>query len=94
MEKEDRGQNNPAAYSDKVRVRELRAVVCSGDADDVYVVRALLKQKDFPIPKGLIEAIVRPNAAKDCPVSAALSEQEKTDLKKLAKDAQAGESKP
>jgi len=70
----------------KALAHELKALVCSGDADAVYVARGLVKTQADLAP-GLVEAIVQPKAAKDCPVSAALTEQEKTDLRKLAKKA-------
>jgi hypothetical protein len=67
----------------------LKALVCSGDADAVYVVRGLLKNDGIIIGKtgtqapGLVEAILKP----DCPVSAALTDADKATLKKIAKEA-------
>jgi mercuric ion transport protein len=55
-------------------------------ANTAYVVRGLLKQQSYLAP-GLVEAIVKPKAAKDCPVSVTLTEQEKTDLRNLASKA-------
>jgi uncharacterized protein YjbI with pentapeptide repeats len=71
----------------KAVARALKALACSGDADAVYVVRGLLKQDTHlgAQAPGLVEAIVQPKVAKDCPVSAALTEQEKAELRKLAK---------
>jgi hypothetical protein len=42
-----------------------------------------------PFASGLVESILAP----DCPISAALSNEDKANLKKLAKESQAGETK-
>jgi Pentapeptide repeats (8 copies) len=74
---------------EKALVRKLKALVCSGDADAVYVVRGLLKQGSGVITNagarapGLVEAILKP----ECPVSAALTDTDKADLKRIAKEA-------
>ena len=65
---------------------DLKALICSGDANTFYVVRGFLKQH-FHLAPCLVEAIIQPKVAKDCPVSAALTEQEKAVLRKLAKEA-------
>jgi uncharacterized protein YjbI with pentapeptide repeats len=79
----------PAEDSDKARARELKALVCSGDADAVYIVRGLvtidrIKATGDQAP-GLVEAILKP----DCPVSAALTQADKAALNKQAKEARA-----
>jgi hypothetical protein len=71
---------------EKARARELTALICSGDEGAAYIVRGLLKGH-ADLPPSLVETIVQPNAAKDCPVSAALTEQERVDLRKQAKEA-------
>jgi hypothetical protein len=69
--------------------RELKALVCSGDADAAYVVRGLLKNDGIIFGKtgaqapGLVEAILKP----DCPVSAALTEADKATLSEIVKEA-------
>ncbi|HEX3497459.1 MAG TPA: hypothetical protein VHT02_09885 [Methylocella sp.] len=77
---------------------QLNGLVCSGDDSASYIVRGLTRADSFgnrhvddagPFAAGLIESILAP----DCPVSAALTEQDKADLKKLAKEAQTPESK-
>ncbi|MGH9637918.1 MAG: pentapeptide repeat-containing protein, partial [Candidatus Angelobacter sp.] len=84
----------------KALAGELKALVCSGEGYSIYIVHGLMKNDWGDKPNrivetgaqapGLVEAILKP----DCPVSTALTEQDKANLKKLAKEAQSSESKP
>jgi hypothetical protein len=83
----------PEQYK-KALFGKFKMLACSGDADAPYVVRGLMANGRITdtgaeTPR-LVEAILSP----DCPASAALTDADKAALKKLAKDAQATESKP
>jgi uncharacterized protein YjbI with pentapeptide repeats len=77
---------------------QLKSLACSGDEDALYIVRGLVTNGRIEATvgeaPGLVEAILNPKAAKDCPVSAALTDADKAALNKLAEEAQAPEGKP
>jgi Pentapeptide repeats (8 copies) len=81
-----------AAYKESL-ADQLKSLACSEDGDALHIVRGLvvngpIKNTGAQVP-GLVEAILKP----DCPVSAALTEQDKADLRKLAEEMQPSESK-
>jgi uncharacterized protein YjbI with pentapeptide repeats len=80
------GFTNIDAYR-KELTNQLKNLVCSGDKNAPFVVRGLGangRLKDTgPFAPALIEKILSP----ECPVSAALTEQDKANLRKLAKEA-------
>jgi uncharacterized protein YjbI with pentapeptide repeats len=88
-----KGHVDETAYK-KSLADQLQLLACSGDENAPYVVRGLMandriKDTGAQAP-GLVDAILKP----DCPVSAVLTEQDKANLRALAKEAQASESKP
>ncbi|MDQ6867023.1 MAG: pentapeptide repeat-containing protein [Pseudomonadota bacterium] len=88
----EEGHVNEAAYKASL-ADQLKSLACSEDDDALHIVRGLVM--NGPIKNtgaqatGLVEAILKP----DCPVSAALTEQDKADLRKLAEERQPIESK-
>lgn len=74
---------------------EVARLVCLAEAEDaIYIVRRLttrnfLTRAREPITLALVESILSP----ECPVSAALSDQDKANLRKLAREGQAHETK-
>ena len=83
---------NEAAYQ-KALADDLKSLVCSGDESASYIVRGLVDTRRIshagPFAPGLIEDILAPG----CPVSTSLTEQDKANLRKLAKEAQLSASK-
>ncbi|HEY8006697.1 MAG TPA: pentapeptide repeat-containing protein [Methylocella sp.] len=81
---------DPEKYKQAL-VTQLKALVCSGDADAPYVVRGLtaydrIKDTGTEAPH-LVEGILSP----DCPVETALTEADKAALKQLARKSQLGD---
>ncbi len=79
-----------AETADKMSLADqLKTLACSVDEDGLYIVRGLIandriKETRAKAP-GLVDAIVSPKVAHECPVSAALTEADKAALKRIAK---------
>jgi Pentapeptide repeats (8 copies) len=76
----EKGRVDETTYK-KSLAAQLKSIACSGDESAPYIVRGLvtngrIKDTGAQAP-GLVEAIVSPKVAHDCPVSAALTEADK-----------------
>jgi hypothetical protein len=85
---------------DKALSKELKSLVCSGDAEAPYVLRGLIRQPGLirtlpgPDARGRLAAVGREAPAlvdfilsKDCPVSASLTDADKARLLQIKRDA-------
>jgi hypothetical protein len=84
-----------SGYEKALAIR-LKNRVCSGVRDAPFILCGLMRDHSYvPSRIGatgaeapvLVEAILKPEDPKDCPVSAALTGAEKAALKKIAKEA-------
>lgn len=67
---------------------DLKTLVCSGDESAPYVVRGLIKNERIGATgdqaRSLVEAILNPKTTNDCPVSSALTDEDRAALQKIA----------
>ncbi|WOJ91256.1 pentapeptide repeat-containing protein [Methylocapsa polymorpha] len=67
---------------------DLKTLVCSGDENAAYIVRGLIKNERIGATGGqarwLVDAILNPKTMKDCPVSSALTDEDRAALQKIA----------
>ncbi|HMF05849.1 MAG TPA: pentapeptide repeat-containing protein [Methylocella sp.] len=81
---------NESAY-EKSLADQLKSLVCSKDKSAIYILRGLVANGRVrgagTQAARLVEGIIGPRAAQDCPVSAVLTEEDKAALERVAEEA-------
>jgi hypothetical protein len=76
------------AYA-KALATELRGVICAGDANAIHILRGIVTNHRLAETGREAPALVDFIVSEDCPISAALTEDDKANLLKVKQDADA-----